>query len=156
MAIVSRFPGLVSWQRPDRDPVETRDAVGLRPQPHPARTADGGVLRGIEVLAVEGDGEVVVVRLQAKKMPFVRSDFRPSPGDLLSPTFDHAVEGDVVLERVCPHDVVVLGRGHANRDAARWADQPGDRLEADGYLHILRRPAALDGKGKAKVRPGPA
>ena len=75
--------------------------------------------------------EALALRAEPELMPFVRRDFDVRAFELLARAFDHAVEADVVLQRIGAHDIVVVGIGEPHGDAAGLVDLAGDRLEAD-------------------------
>src|SRR6185295_16558283 len=113
-----------SWQRPDFDLIETRHAVGFGPERDPARAREGPVGRGEQRLAVERDGEPLAFGAETEPVPFAGRDLEVRTFELLAPAFEHAVEADVVLERIGAHDIIVVRIAEPDGDAAGLIDRP--------------------------------
>src|ERR1019366_5700026 len=125
-----------SCQCPDFDAIEARYAVGLGPERDLARARDGQVARGEQLLAIEGDREPLAFRPQAELVPLVRRDPGVHASELFAPAINHAIEANIVLERIGAYHIVVVGIAEPDGDAAGLVDLPAHRLEANRDIHI--------------------
>src|SRR5437899_12175708 len=98
-----------SWQYPHFDAIEARYTVGLGPERDLAGARDCPVGSGEQLFAVKRDRESWTLRPQAELVPLIRRHLGVGAFDLGALALDHAIETDVVLERVGAHDVVVVG-----------------------------------------------
>ena len=60
-------------------------------------------------------------------------------GELLALALHHAIEADIVFERVGSNDVIVIRCSQPDRDPAGLIDLARDRLEADHDIDVSRR-----------------
>src|SRR5215212_11497464 len=100
-------------------------------------------------LAVEGDCEAIVLGFEPKRMPLTRSNLDVRGCELLAAALHHAVEADIVFQRICSCDVIVVGRSKAHCDAAGLIFPARHRLEADCDLNILSGNRLVYGERKA-------
>src|SRR3982751_2364418 len=103
-------------------------------------------------LAIERHREAVILGFQAERMPFTGGHLDVRARELLAAAFHHLVEADIVLEGIRTRDVVIVGGSETHRDAAGLIFLPGDRLEADCDLDVLRSDRLINGEWKAIVR----
>src|SRR6266511_2252466 len=96
----------VSGHTTNRQVIERRDRVGLRPQSHPTRLeARVPVIEG--ELAVEPRLHMIADGHEAQRMPLAECrSLDARGGDLAAPAIV-GVEAEVVLERVRPDDIVL-------------------------------------------------
>ena len=88
--------------------VEQGDAVRLRPNADFAGILERDVLRVEQVLAIEDDFECAATELDAQSVPFAVLHGEVRPLELRPLAFDEMVDSDIVLQRVCPADVVIV------------------------------------------------
>src|SRR4029078_12714300 len=119
-----------SRQRHNFDLIETGPAVGFGPQRNLSGASKGLVAGTVQRLAVKGDGEPVTLGPQAKGMPFVRRYLDVGAFELFALALDHAIESDVILQRVGAHDVIVVSIADTDCDTTCLIDLAGDGLEA--------------------------
>src|SRR5260370_151603 len=151
------FHPLLLWQRPDFDAIKPRYTVGLGPERDLACAGKGAVGRGEQLLAVKRDREPLTLRPQAKLVPRVGRDLGVGAFDLLAPALDHAIEADVVLERIGAHDIIIIGVADPDGDSAGLIDLPGHCLESNRDIHAARRYRSVDRERKpviGRVRAG--
>src|SRR6187549_1415797 len=86
------------------DLIEPRHAVGFGPQRDAPGTRQGSVAGGMKCLAIEDDGEPVVLGFQAEAVPLARGDLDVGGRQLLAASFDDAIEADIVLQRIRAHE----------------------------------------------------
>src|SRR5204862_6426029 len=98
----------MSWQHPNADLIEARHAVRFGPERNTARTGEALVRGRMKRLAVEGDREAVVLRLDAQGMPRATGDLHIRARELLPASLHDAVEADIVLERIRTHEIIVV------------------------------------------------
>src|SRR5262249_19359822 len=101
------------WQRRSQrlhgQGVEVDVGAPLGPHADLAWVGEGGVVRLDDLLAVEAHLEVVALGIHAERMPDAGRDLAVPAGELDSAAFDDVIQAHVVLERVGPRDVVVVG-----------------------------------------------
>jgi hypothetical protein len=140
-----------SWQCPDFDAIKARYAVGLGPERDLAGARDSPVGRGEQLLAVKRNCEPLTFRPEAELVPLVRSDPGVRAFELLAPALDHAVEADVVLQRIGAHHIVVVGIAEPDGDAAGLIDLPGHRFESNRDIHVAGRHRSVDRERKSVI-----
>src|SRR2546427_9387457 len=118
----------------NREVIERRDRVGLRPQSHPTGLEARVPMIEIE-LAVEPCLHVIAEGDEAHRMPLAERRWLDARGGDLPASAIVVVQPEVVLERVGADDIV-LAVVEAEDDAARGVFTPGDRLELHRYLAI--------------------
>src|SRR5215207_2324896 len=126
-------------QRLDRQSVEARDAVALRPQRDLARLREGPVTVLEELLAVQRHSEAIAPGPERQRVPLARSHLNVGARELLPAPVHDAIKADVVLERVRSGHVVVVLVLQADGEAPRLIDLARNRLEAGAHLNIRRR-----------------
>src|SRR6266540_7145381 len=89
--------------------VEVRDGVGLGPDAHLAGIPERVVLGVDDGLSFPEDLQAIPAGLDRERVPGLRSHLAARPLDLSAAPVHHAVQVDVVLERVGARDVVVVG-----------------------------------------------
>ena len=107
---------------------EIGHAVGFGPKSNSARSAKGIVLGREKLLAVKRDSEAVIFCPQFERMPLVGGNFGIGALDLLPPSFDHAVEADIVFESIGTDDVIVVRRGEPGDIPPAWSTFPSTGL----------------------------
>lgn len=91
----------------------------------------------VQLLAIKRDGKVLAVGLQAERVPLVLGNFGVRACDLNTTAAGHAIEPDIVFERVGAHHIVVIGIGEAQRDSAGLIDASRYRFEPQRNIEIL-------------------
>src|SRR5829696_6553277 len=104
-------------------------------------------------LAVEGDREAVILGFQTERMPLTGRDLDVRARELLAAAFHYSVEADIIFQRICACDVIIIRRSKAHRDAAGLIFPASNRLKADRDLNILSGNWLVYGERKAVVRP---
>src|SRR5262245_30506660 len=85
-------------------------------------------------------------------MPLIASDLGVHPVDLFAAASDHAIKANIVLKGIGANDVVVVGIGNSDCNAARLVYATCNRFELQGDVDVLRHYGIKDSKRKTIVR----
>jgi hypothetical protein len=148
--------------RSSEDPRPGRKEVLMRVRASSLNYRDLMVLKGtgrgptkIDVVPLsDGAGEVEAIGegvTRVKIADRIAGTFHPRCCGAVSfnPHSDDAIKADIVFERVGARDVVIVGRGHADGDAARLIDRAGDRSEPHRDFKVLARERLINRQRKA-------
>src|SRR2546425_13344522 len=118
----------------NRQVIECRDRIGLRPQPHATGLETRVTMVEME-LAVEPRLHVIAQRDDPDGVPLPELRCLDSRGGELAASAVVVVEAEVVLEGVRADDVV-LAVVEPEDDAARGVYLPGNRLEFHRHVDV--------------------
>src|SRR4051812_7593132 len=121
----------------DSELVEVGHAVRLGPERHLTEPGESPVRHAEQWLAIEGSRESVAFGAQRERMPNARRHLRGGAGELLAVALDHPVDAHVVLERVRPHEVVVVRVPEPDGEPTGPVTPAGNSLEAHAGLDVL-------------------
>src|SRR5262245_45791690 len=85
-------------------------------------------------------------------MPLIASDLGVHPVDLFAAASDHAIKANIVLKGIGANDVVVVGIGNSDCNAARLVYATCNRFKLQGRVDVLRHYGIKDSKRKTIVR----
>src|SRR5260221_1516325 len=109
--------------------IKQRGAVGFGPEADFASVLEGVIFPYESPLAVKGDDEIVVFKVNAQGVPFVGSDFRVDAFLFTALAVYGVVDGDVAFEGIGAGDVIVVGIFATPEDAAGLVFLAGKGLE---------------------------
>jgi hypothetical protein len=115
-------------QYTDRDLIEARDAVRLCPKRNFSRAGEGLIGAREQRFAVELNGEPLALRFEPERVPLISGDFGIDPVNLLPTALNDAVKANIVFERVCAHDVIVVGIEDTDGNATGLINAPATGL----------------------------